>query len=171
MSHSPVFDTHANRIVGTPNRFWYTFRDGCCDFFVTDRRTERYLSQNQEEREIIGEEQMKALKSWLNDGSGRVKFMASSVPVFPETKLSNEDKWGGFPTQQSELLDFIWQHQIPRVVMLSGDVHSSFTAELIKKSDASNFKVIFVNIRYIPAEPTTPHSKPIHLPPRAAYCA
>jgi alkaline phosphatase D len=144
MSHSPIFEIQGDRIVGTPDRFWYTFHDGCSDFFVTDTRTERYLAKNQAERQIIGDEQMVALKSWLNDGSGRVKFMASSVPVFPETKMSSGDKWAGFPTQQSELLDFIWQHQIPRVVMLSGDVHSSFTAELIKKNDASDFKVISV---------------------------
>ena len=85
---------------------------------------------------------MKAIKEWLADGSGRVKFLVTAVPVFPGTKMANNDKWGRFPTQQSELLDFIWDEQIERVVFLSGDAHSSLSSELIKKGDASSFKVI-----------------------------
>lgn len=144
MSHSPIFTVVGDRIVGTPERFWYTFQDGCCDFFVTDTRTERYLPEAENEREIISEGQMAALKEWLVDSSGRVKLMASSVPVFPASKEGNADKWGGFRQQQSELLDFIWENQIPRVVMLSGDVHSAFSAELVKAGDQSGFKVIGV---------------------------
>lgn len=144
MSHSPLFEVEGDRIVGTPEHFWYTFQDGCCDFFVTDTRTERYLPPDANEKQIISDQQMNALKAWLIDGSGRVKIMASSVPVFPGTKSSKGDKWSGFPDQQSELLDFIWEHQIPRVVMLSGDVHSSLSAELVRRGDDSGFKIIGV---------------------------
>lgn len=31
-SHSPLFSAHENRITGIPNKLWYTFKDGCCDF-------------------------------------------------------------------------------------------------------------------------------------------
>ncbi len=144
MSHSPIFEVVGDRIVGTPDRFWYTFQDGCCDFFVTDARTERYLPLDKNEWQIISDQQMNALKTWLNDGSRRVKFVISSVPVFPGTKSSSDDKWNGFPDQQSELLDFIWENQIPRVVILSGDVHSSLSAELVKRGDTSGYKVIGV---------------------------
>ena len=142
ISHSPVFKVAGDRLVGIPNKYWYTFSDGCADFFVSDTRTERYLPKKKKEREIISQEQMEAIKAWLADGSGRVKFFVSGVPVFPGTKMANDDKWGGFPTQQSDLLDFIWDEQIERVVFLAGDVHSSLSAELVRKGDASGFKVI-----------------------------
>lgn len=141
LSHSPLFSISNDRLVGVPVSAWYTFRDGCCDFFVTDTRTERFLADTKVASEIISQEQMEALKQWLSDGSGRVKLIVSAVPVFPETKLNNDDKWGGFPTQRSELLDFIRENDIRRVVFLSGDVHSSLSAELVSPG-APDFKII-----------------------------
>ena len=142
ISHSPLFEVSGDRITGVPDHFWYQFSNGCADFFVTDCRTERYLATDIAEREIISQEQMEALQNWLTDGSGRIKFMLSSVPVFPESKASNDDKWGGFPTQRSELLDLIREEKIPRVVFLSGDVHSTFSCELVSRPKTPNFKII-----------------------------
>lgn len=48
-SHSPVYELNAQRqLTGVPDYLWYRFQDGCCDFFITDTRTERYLSSDQE---------------------------------------------------------------------------------------------------------------------------
>lgn len=140
-SHSPLFETRDGRLVGTPDKLWYAFRDGCCDFFVTDSRTERHLSDDPAEREILNQIQMDALKSWLSDGSGRVKLVVSSVPVFPDKKRPSEDKWVGFPRQRTELLEFIRQEAIRRVVFLSGDVHVAMSTELVSPSDP-DFKIV-----------------------------
>lgn len=41
-SHSPVFSLdNSGWITGTPTHLWYTFSDGCADWFVMDVRTER----------------------------------------------------------------------------------------------------------------------------------
>ncbi len=112
-------------------------------FFVTDTRTERYLSQNIEEREIINKKQLESLKQWLNDDSNRVKFVVSAVPLFPDLKAGSEDKWAGFPRQRNEILEFIRQNEIRRVVFLSGDVHASMSAELVSPND-TDFKVISI---------------------------
>jgi alkaline phosphatase D len=143
-SHSPLFEVSGDRISGVPDWYWYTFRDGCCDFFVSDTRTERLLSDVEAEREIISDEQMTALKGWLADGSGRVKFVVSAVPVFPEMRSDSQDKWGGFPRQRSELLDFIRDKDIRRVVFLSGDVHSSLSAELVSPGSAPGWKIVSI---------------------------
>ncbi|UCG24329.1 MAG: alkaline phosphatase family protein [Chloroflexota bacterium] len=143
-SHSPLFELAGSRIAGRPDRWWYSYQDGCCDFFVTDTRTERNISDDPDENKIISDTQMDALKAWLNDGSGRVKLVASAVPVFPEMMADNSDKWGGFPEQRSELLDFIRVNDIRRVVFLSGDVHSSLSAELISPEAQPGFKMISV---------------------------
>jgi alkaline phosphatase D len=148
LSHSPLFSlSNTDRLTGVPDKFWYKFTDGCCDFFVTDTRTERYLPENVADREIMSGEQLQALKDWLDDGSGRVKFIASSVPFFPDIDEPglgiNQDKWSGFPTQRNELLDFIRVRQIRRVVFLAGDVHCSMTAELTNSQDPT-FQVISI---------------------------
>ena len=127
VSHSSLIPLDKNgRMAGTPTHFYYTFKDGCCDFFVTDTRTER----NVEEKEMLSEEQLHALLDWLGDDSGLVKLVATSVPFFPDTKKGGEDKWKGFQYQRDEIIQFIKKHNIEKVVFLSGDVHCSFAAEL-----------------------------------------
>ncbi len=137
MSHSPLalLNEAGTGLAGLPNHFWYCFSDGCCDFFVTDTRTERYGD------EIINPKQMIALKEWLADGSGRVKTIVSSVPLFPDFQQPDADKWSGFLSQRDELLNFIYDRKIRRVLTLSGDVHCSMSVELVSKSDP-DFKVV-----------------------------
>ena len=126
-SHSPILQiSDTGKLMGKPEKYYYSFLDGCCDFFVTDIRTERDL----EEEEIISDEQMQELLSWLDNGSGRVKFVVTSVPFFPDFKKLNEDKWSGFKGQRDRIISLIRDRQIKKVVFLSGDVHCSMAAEL-----------------------------------------
>lgn len=147
LSHSPLFEIAGDKtnIIGSPSKLWYKFADGCCDFFVTDTRTERYEGESSEptdaDREIFNDNQFEALKEWLADGSGRVKFVASAVPFFPDFKKTDPDKWSGFLHQRTELLEFIRTNKIKRVVFISGDVHCSMSAELRCVEDR-DFKVI-----------------------------
>lgn len=145
-SHSPLLPvTDAGRLDGIPEKLWYTFRDGCCDFFVLDTRTERRVSTGAEgeAREIVGRAQMEALKAWLDDGADRVKLVVSSVPVFPDSRHLSDDKWSGFPAQRAEVLDHIRSRSVRRVVFLSGDIHVSLSAELLHSID-DDFQVISV---------------------------
>lgn len=129
-SHSPVFTSDGKgRIEGTPNRFWYQFRDGCADVFVMDSRTERVVTEN--ERRMIGKEQMDALLTWLKTpNDGRVRFVVTSVPVFPDFESDRIDKWQGFAQQRASILDFITANRIDKVVFVSGDVHCSYVGRL-----------------------------------------
>ncbi|MEM7725195.1 MAG: alkaline phosphatase D family protein [Cyanobacteria bacterium P01_A01_bin.45] len=145
LSHSPLFELSADRskIVGTPSKLWYSFTDGCCDFFIMDARTERYFSDIEEDKRIISVEQMESLKEWLADDSGKIKFIGSSVPFFPDFKETDADKWSGFLYQRTEILDFIFTNKIKQVVFLSGDVHCSMSAELICDEEP-DFKVVSI---------------------------
>jgi alkaline phosphatase D len=143
-SHSPLFAMETpGELLGTPEKLWYTFSDGCCDFFFTDTRTERFLSADVAESEIISGTQMEALKNWLVDGSGRVKLVVTSVPLFPDSLVKAGDQWGGFPQQRGELLDFIRHEQLRKVVFLSGDLHAALTIELGSPEDAA-FRVLSI---------------------------
>ncbi|MGR5501391.1 alkaline phosphatase D family protein [Vibrio sp. DNB22_10_4] len=127
LSHSPLLPhNNKGKFIASPDRYFYSFSDGCCDFFVTDTRTER----DYDEGEIIGEEQMDELLAWLNDGSGKVKLIASAVPFFPDTKKANDDKWSAFKQQRDQIIEHIQLNHIEKVVFLSGDVHCSMSAEL-----------------------------------------
>ena len=126
-SHSPVFSFGSNgNLEGTPDRFYYRFNDGCCEFFVTDSRTERLPDKG----EMISERQMKDLLEWLDNNSGKVKFIVTSVPFFPDMKKPDDDKWSGYKQQRDQIIEHIRTQQIKKVVFLSGDVHCSMAAEL-----------------------------------------
>ena len=141
-SHSPLLELDAKgKLKGTPDHFYYRFSDGCCDFFVTDSRTER----EPQDQEMIGDEQMQSLLDWLGDGSGKVKMVVTSVPFFPDTKKRNEDKWSGYRKQRDQIIAHIKNNNIARVVFLSGDVHCSMAAELdISDPGASPLKIYSV---------------------------
>jgi alkaline phosphatase D len=129
-SHSPLFEVAGGRIQGVPEKLWYRFRDGCCDFFVMDVRTERVVDERGGNVRMVSSTQMAALKSWLSDGSGRVKLVVTSVPLFPETRGKEADHWMGFPSDRDELIAHIVENRVERVVFLSGDLHASMSAEL-----------------------------------------
>lgn len=122
----PVDDR--GRLQAPPERFYYTFRDGCMDVFVTDTRTERRPDVTPPE--LISERQLCALLDWLADGSERVKLVASAVPFFPDARRENTDKWSGFLAQRDRVIEQIRQQDLRKVVFLSGDVHCSLAAQL-----------------------------------------
>jgi alkaline phosphatase D len=133
-SHGPLFETTKDgRLDGTLTHFWYRFSDGCAEWFVMDTRTERKLSTAG--NQLISEVQMKALLSWLSDGSGKVKLVVSSVPVFPDLSSDSDDKWSAFPEQRTQVLEHIRVNKIRKVVFVSGDLHCSFVSHLRVDSD------------------------------------
>ena len=144
VSHSPLFTVRLDqRISGVPDKLWYSFTDGCCAFFVADTRTERHQSDDEDEKCILSQFQLDALKNWLGDRSGCIKFIVSAVPMFPDSTRSTQDKWSGYLGQRDDILDFIRENSVERVVFLSGDVHCSTSAELTSPQDP-HFKVISV---------------------------
>jgi len=140
MSHSPLgrLNPEGTALASMPHYFWYNFSDGCCDFFVMDTRTER-----RDQAEIVSQRQMSALKDWLGSENDQVKVIVSSVPIFPDFKTPSSDKWSGFLSQRDELLNFIYDKKIRKIVTLSGDVHTSMSVELVSESDP-DFKIVSV---------------------------
>ena len=129
LSHSPCIPVRNGRLHGTLEKIWYQYTDGCTDVFVTDSRTERELFPGN--RKLLSDVQMRALKRWLNDASGRVKIIVTSVPFFPDASSGEgADKWSGFEDQRDELLGHIEDNQIRKVVFFSGDVHASMSLQL-----------------------------------------
>jgi len=138
MSHSPLHPLSNGRIASPPDRLWYTFSIGDCDFFMSDSRTERRLDDGP--RTMISQSQLDALLAWLGDGSGRVKVFVTSVPFWEAT---SDDKWHGFREQRDAILEHIRINRIRRVLILAGDVHASLSSELRLASDPA-FRIVSV---------------------------
>jgi len=137
MSHSPLLPYRNGQLDGIPQKFWYCFRDGCCDVFMADTRTQRVLEGN---RAMNSAEQMADLKKFLSAKPERVKIVGMSIPLVPD---SSDDKWNGFPTQRAEILNYIRDEGIRKVIFLGGDVHYSTATQLTLEGNP-DFKVVSI---------------------------
>ena len=134
-SHSPLFSSDlSGRIEGTLQKFWYTFSDGCSEWFVMDSRTERVI--NKQKSIMIGQDQLLALTEWIRQKNGKTKLIVTSVPFAPDMTSEKNDKWGAFSDQRDIILDVIYKESDHRIIFLSGDVHCSFAAKIFHKSQA-----------------------------------
>ncbi|MGE8145377.1 alkaline phosphatase D family protein [Pseudomonas frederiksbergensis] len=133
-SHSPLFTADSQgRIEGTLSHFWYTFVDGCSKWFVMDSRTERDLQSTP--RRMVSDTQLNALLDWLDVKDDLVKFVVTSVPLFPDLLNDADDKWGAFSDQRRQIIEHIRNNKIKKVVFVSGDVHCSFVSKLTLDTD------------------------------------
>lgn len=135
-------DTEESPYDNHTKGLYYKYANGPARFFSLDVRVERYM--NTKYPQMIGLAQQNALKEWLleNKSDEYVKFIISSVPVFPDTKDvfwypfgAPEDKWGGYCEQRLNILEFIRMNNIRKVVFISGDVHVSLFSKIKYKNE------------------------------------
>ncbi|MGE8069516.1 alkaline phosphatase D family protein [Pseudomonas sp. NPDC089569] len=127
-SHSPARIT-----TSSSKQYWYQFSNGDIEWFVTDSRTQRNLASN--DRRILDTEQEQALCDWLIHNPARVKFVVTSVMLYPDRKRLGDDAWQAFPEQRLRLLETIRTHRIKNVIFICGDVHGSLTSRLTHSQD------------------------------------
>ena len=133
-SHSPAQQLSGiGQINKKLDKYWYQFTEGDIEWFITDSRTRRNLSEV--DRRVLDVEQEQALCQWLIHSPARVKFVVTSVMFYPDRKRLGDDAWQAFPEQRLRLLETIRTHRIKNVFFVSGDVHGSLTSRLTHSED------------------------------------
>jgi alkaline phosphatase D len=133
-SHSPAQQlSGSGQTKKKLDKYWYQFTEGDIEWFITDSRTRRNLSEV--DRRILDVEQEQALCQWLIHSPARVKFVVTSVMFYPDRKRLGDDAWQAFPEQRLRLLETIRTHRIKNVFFVSGDVHGSLTSRLTHSED------------------------------------
>ena len=133
-SHSPAQQlSGSGQTKKKLDKYWYQFTEGDIEWFITDSRTRRNLSEA--DRRILDVEQEQALCNWLIHSPARVKFVVTSVMFYPDRKRLGDDAWQAFPEQRLRLLETIRTHRIKNVFFVSGDVHGSLTSRLTHSED------------------------------------
>jgi alkaline phosphatase D len=103
----------------------YTFNYGATAFFVLDTRTQRVRSS--QEIAMLGPAQWEALEKWLLEvkDTHPVKFLVtSSALLFYMFSDFPADRWPGFPKERLRLLNFLAEHDIQGVHLITGDLHA-----------------------------------------------
>jgi alkaline phosphatase D len=103
------------------HRLYRSFRWGqALELFLLDTRQYRDRSV----RTMLGPVQKQWLKDSLAVSSATIKFIVTSVP-FSDPR---NDKWGEYPQERNDILDFIGREGITGVVFLATDVHHAAVA-------------------------------------------
>ncbi|WP_232787457.1 alkaline phosphatase D family protein [Spongiibacter nanhainus] len=106
-----------------------------------------------EPRDLLGQTQKDWFKHKLATAQGQWKFVGQQVmfaqlqlleiqrllPQVPTNDFSpliaiNMDQWDGYPSEREEILDFVDDEGIENLVVLTGDIHTSWANELYKSS-------------------------------------
>jgi phosphodiesterase/alkaline phosphatase D-like protein len=109
----------------------YKFNFGAASFFMLDTRTSRIKSRGYSH--IMTERQWQALEKWLLEEQGKypVKFLVSSSSVlFDMFGDFTRDRWGGFRYDRNRLLNFIAEHNLENLYILTGDLHAGHAVEV-----------------------------------------
>ena len=118
-----------------------TFDAGGHAFYMLDTRTRRQRGKPSESTSggaIVTDAQRLQLEAWLLQHTNCVKFIATPSLFLPRrvqstTSLADacrSDAWDGFPDSIRWLLGFIEQHDLRKIVFLSGDEHHSLHSEI-----------------------------------------
>ena len=103
---------------------WYRFAVNGVDFIMLDCRYYR-TSPKAERPSMLGPVQKAWLFDQLKQCQGTFKVLASSVPWVFGAKGDSLDTWNGFPAERNEIFDYLAEHRIEGVVLLSADRHRS----------------------------------------------
>jgi alkaline phosphatase D len=106
------------------------------EIFFLDTRLEGrsdQLSADNAYKTMLGSTQYNWLISGLKNSTAKWKIIAQQVMVAPLDLLGmkvNIDQWDSYSAERGELLHYIYQNNIQNVVVLTGDIHSSWANDL-----------------------------------------
>ena len=88
---------------------------------------------NDPDRNLLGPTQLEWLQQGLVESDAKWKILAQQVMVGPFRILGlvlNSDQWDGYGAERERLFSFIEENEIDNVVVLTGDIHTSWAMDL-----------------------------------------
>ena len=83
-------------------------------------------------RTLLGAEQEAWLAAQLPASTATWKLIGQQVMMAQLPQFLNEDAWDGYPAARTRFFDLVEQQQITDVVVLTGDIHSSWAWDLTR---------------------------------------
>jgi phosphodiesterase/alkaline phosphatase D-like protein len=132
--------SHNPQTTGAPSQYYYNFNYGDVHFFVLDTRTSRISSLKQ----MIDEPQLQALLDWMSLHKSKTKFVITSVPFVGVVKNPGQDKWcsPAYKVQRERIIKHVLDDNIDDLTFLTGDMHTSYCADMQVSDNTGNSKVI-----------------------------
>jgi phosphodiesterase/alkaline phosphatase D-like protein len=113
-------------LAGAESPIYQAFTMGRVRFIITDTRSARSPASAPDDanKTMLGETQKAWFEQQLLDARGRYPLIVWVNPdPWVGAASAGSDSWAGYSTERRELADFVADHDINGLVMLSGDAH------------------------------------------------
>lgn len=125
-----------------PYQIFRTLRYGnLVDFIMLDTRLHAREEQNgttsaiatSSTRQLLGTDQFTWLGNKLDSSTTKWKILTQQVMFAPLKVFGtavNGDQWDGYPAERNRVMNYILTKNIPNVVVITGDIHSSWANDI-----------------------------------------
>jgi alkaline phosphatase D len=114
---------------------------------------------NDPNRQLLGTDQFTWLGNRLSNTNARWKILAQQVMMAPLQvggTAFNGDQWDGYPAERTRVYNHIIQNNINNVVVITGDIHSSWANDLPLPSYNSSTGAGSVGVEFVTPSVTSP---------------
>lgn len=123
-----------------PNDFERQYRDfsfgDLADLNMLDTRIygrDEQGAGNEQDRNLLGYDQRQWLYGKMTSSTAKWKLLGQQVMMAPLTAFGivvNDDQWDGYPAERDSLYDLVLTNNIDNMVVLTGDIHTSWANDL-----------------------------------------
>ncbi len=133
------------------------------DLFMLDTRLygreEQGQNENDPERTILGQTQYDWLTSGLGNSTAKWQVLGQQVMMGPLVVFGNPlngDQWDGYPAERDKLHNYAIDNNIPNLVVLTGDIHTSWAMDLPMDNYDSGSGANSAGVEFVVTSVTSP---------------
>ena len=90
------------------------------------------LQENRAAKTLLGETQFNWFTQQLSSSTAKWKVVGNQVLMMPVIPLELKDTWNGYTDERDRLYSYINDKNIKNIVVITGDIHMTFVADLPK---------------------------------------
>ncbi|MFM1874872.1 MAG: hypothetical protein RL266_609 [Bacteroidota bacterium] len=120
---------------------------------------------NENLRSMMGYEQRHWLYDNMTSSTAKWKLLGQQVMMAPLTAFGivvNDDQWDGYPAERDSLYDLVTSNNIDNMVVLTGDIHTSWANDLPGDNYVANTGAGSVGVEFVVTSVSTT-SSPINI--------
>ncbi len=136
---------------------------GLMDLFMLDTRLIGREEQGQNEsdpnRTILGADQYNWLTTEMGNSTAKWQVLGQQVMMAPLEIFGNpvnDDQWDGYPAEREKLQDFVINNNVPNMVILTGDIHTSWANDIPLDNYDENTGANSAGVEFVVTSVTSP---------------
>lgn len=124
-----------------------------------DEQVEASSSELNDPRTLLGIDQLNWLKNGLEQSTKKWNILGQQVMMAPLLAFGvpvNTDQWDGYPVERTNLLNHIMNNGIENIVVLTGDIHTSWANDIPLNGYVSSTGENSAGVEYVTTSITSP---------------